>query len=327
MRMTNGVIAGVALAGLLQMAASFAVATTTGPVATTWEEESGETIAVSPAGDLTVNFGSPNDFAARTTYDLIVGGSEPTSTFMGDLSDYTGIRFKIVGVGSQPAEVKLSICSTDIYTDETRRWINTSAGVSSTSGEWMINIVPLRQDLWNPLWDYSVYRYTPAQNWIQDIADVNMLVLSITPDGETNETYSVSQFQLIYEDGVTETAKLTPLEAYFDGAQSIDELRDDQIAQDSDGDGMSDLDEIAAGMDPLNPESVFAASMETIEAGIVITWDGVLDATYAILRSTDLGSGFGMIADGIYATETGPQTHTDVAPIEGSANFYKVVKY
>ena len=327
MRSTNGVIAGVALAGLLQMVASAVLANPTGPVATTWEEQSGAAISVSPAGDLTVGFSAGGSLAARDTYALIVGGAEPTSAFVGDMSDYTGIRFKIMGSGIQPAEVKLSICSTDIYTEQTRRWVNSSAGVSSSAYEWMINTVPMIQTLWNPLWDYSSYIYTPAQHWVEDIGAVDMLVLSITPSGEGDETYSISQFQLISEDGVTEAATLTPLEAYFDGATSLDDLTADQLTQDSDGDGMSDLDEIAAGMDPLNAESVFAASMEITEDGIIIEWDGVLGASYAVLRSGDLMSDFAIIADGIVADETGPKTYTDTAPLEGSPNFYKVVKY
>lgn len=303
-----------------------------GLVATSWVEQGGAAIAVSPEGDVTVEFERQGQLSPPKTYDLIVGGTSPSSAFTGDLSNYTGIRFRILGDGAQSAGLKVSILATDIYTDDTRRWKHTDARVSPNPHEWMINTVPLAHPLddavWTPLWDYSAYRFSPEKNWEQDLQAVDMIVLSITPDGSSDENYSISQFQLVSDDGVTEPAQLTPIQAYFPEYQTLQEVIDAGLAdQDTDGDGMSDVDEIIAGMDPHSSASVFAASMQMTADGNVIAWDGVLGANYAVLRSTDLTKNFQMIASDIPAHATGPKTFTDTSPVEGEPNFYKIVKY
>jgi hypothetical protein len=261
--------------------------------------------------------------------DLLVGGSDPSSQFQGDLSQFLGVRFKTTGDGQVPAGIQLVI-RREFYAalkDRSREWLHDGVAVSAAPGEWMINLVPLaREKGWSTYYDFTYVRKKEAESWAEDLGDVTMMVLRITPAGDGAQAYSVDQFQLMGVDGPTEPAQLTSLQAYF-GVNTVDELTAAQRAQDRDGDGMSDLNEILAGMDPEDASSVLAAKCRKVAGGNEVMWDGVLGATYGVMRSTDLGGGFELIASGIGATSTAPMTYTDTAPVAGKPNFYKVVKY
>ena len=279
---------------------------------------------------VTVSFDEkPQDNSLPTICDLLVGGSSPSSIFNGDLSAYTGVRFKTTGNGSVPKLAQLVVyCQ---FGDGGRgychQWMHDGVAVSTAPGEWMINLIPLTM---NQGWETSFPSIrdkdeaTQQGYWDTDLKMVTMLLLRLEHSEEGNaQAYSVEQFQLLGEDGPTEPAQLTSLQAHF-GVDTVDELTAAQVAQDTDGDGMSDLNELLAGMDPNDRSSVLAAKAE---AGNVISWDAVLGATYGVLRSTNLTGGFELIEGGLVAEVTGTKSYTDPSPVAGSANFYKIVKY
>ncbi len=259
---------------------------------------------------------------------LVMMPSSPSSAFKGDISGYTAIRFNVTGDGSVPGTLRVNVTAPVTY-DSDRIWLNTTPRVSGVAGEWMLNTVPFVIDQgWTSTFKFENWAYTPSESWAMDLKVVKVMSLTIAPSGDSAQSYSISKCQLVTDSGATVAAQLTPLQAYFDGVSSVDDLTDEQLAQDTDGDGMSDLNEIIAGMDPLDGSSVLAAQVEKAEDGsMVVSWDGVLGANYGILRSSDLSSGFDLIEADIACATTGPMSYKDSSPVAGKANFYKIVKY
>lgn len=258
--------------------------------------------------------------------DLLIGGSDPSNLFTGDLKarGFSGARFRINGDGSVPASVKLVIFQRLSRT--IRQWEHNGVSVSSTLGEWRITQIPLDVHKgWNT--GYSSSLYTKEEMWDIDLADVQTLLLRIVPSGMNAQTYSISDFQLVGPGVISEPAILSPLQAYF-GINSISELTAEMRALDSDGDGMSDYNELLAGLNPYDASSVLSANVSVAASANTVTWDGVLGGTYGVMRSNNLLEGFNLIASGLKATFTGQMlSFSDTAPVSGKPNYYKVVKY
>jgi len=295
-----------------------------------WEEDTPALGVISAAGDVTVRFAATGALSVTKTCELIVGGSSPTSLFKGNLSRYTAARFQICGDGHVPEGTRLKL-SRQVAFNARRVWENDTPAVSATVGEWTINTVPFLVDQgWGSSWLFENWAYSQADTFAMDIKAVDSMTLAVSPDGGSAQSYSISGFQLISDSGATVAAQLTPVEAYFPGVTRLEDLSDAQRAQDTDGDGMSDLNEIIAGMNPHDASSVFEAKIaKTASGGNKVTWRGVFGATYGIMRSTDLGSAaFDLIpASDRYADATGDMEYVDESPVPGKANFYKVVKY
>ena len=97
---------------------------------------------------------------------------------------------------------------------------------------------------------------------------------------------------------------------------------------DTDGDGMNDQDEVNAGMNPGDGDSVFEMNVDASYApingdGYVVQWCSAPGKFYQLLRSVDLMSGFEEVAAGIPSTPP-INAFTDTTASAESACFYRV---
>ena len=98
-------------------------------------------------------------------------------------------------------------------------------------------------------------------------------------------------------------------------------------ADDADGDGASDDDELAAGTDPADPDSVFAilpASRKTA-LGPEIRWHSVAGKSYQVQRAASLGQAFETLPGLLPATPPLNVFIDKTAPKEGEL-FYRILK-
>ncbi|MBP7829912.1 MAG: hypothetical protein KA248_08345 [Kiritimatiellae bacterium] len=98
----------------------------------------------------------------------------------------------------------------------------------------------------------------------------------------------------------------------------------DPLDPDSDGDGVPNVDEAAAGTDPLDAMSVFEVSVFGFRvSGNVLQWNSVTNKFYRVARSTNLVQGFGPLRTNILATPP-LNVHTDQTATGSGPWLYRV---
>jgi hypothetical protein len=95
------------------------------------------------------------------------------------------------------------------------------------------------------------------------------------------------------------------------------------------GKGMTYREQFIAGMNPLDPDSVFRfLQIKPEENGIALSWSGFSQRAYALERSSDLGKTWTVIKERIYvlAITPGPITfsYTDTTATGSGPYFYRV---
>ncbi|MDA0752741.1 MAG: thrombospondin type 3 repeat-containing protein [Verrucomicrobia bacterium] len=96
----------------------------------------------------------------------------------------------------------------------------------------------------------------------------------------------------------------------------------DDSQMDSDGDGLTNLEELLAGTNPLNPRSVLQVGMEKVDGDYWLAWDTIPGAVYQIQSTGDLLQ---------WGNVTGPKVAGDVGErmsitASEAQNIYRVVR-
>lgn len=155
--------------------------------------------------------------------------------------------------------------------------------------------------------------------------ETNQLTFMLVSRGETNAVLELKDIALTLSDDPDYDGLTTDEEAALetdplnsdtdgDGLSDFDEVRTyftDPLFTDSDEDGMSDSAEIQAGSDPNDPDSCFAVSLTPLPSGGVrLTWQGKSGRHYRVNRCDQLGTGaYTTLATGVSGVE--PQTTYD----------------
>lgn len=266
----------------------------------------------------------PPTFAA---VDIVTGGDPAASPFAGD--------YEASGVSHMAFKVRLNVTTNAMLTFIMKGgssgclW-KRDAVLSATPNVWVTNIVSMKlSDGWR-----NDGAPNAAEQWAQDIKNVEFAGVRIIPGGVGAQTFSVDSFILIGQGFATAPAMLVALgdalEARF-GVRNLSELTSGQKTQDLDGDGMRDVDEILAGTNPDDRNSVFAAQVVTITPqGVTIKWPCVEGGVYTVSRTSNLVDGqFTALPTGyrLTATSSGYMEFTDTtAGVDGGPYFYRIVK-
>lgn len=98
----------------------------------------------------------------------------------------------------------------------------------------------------------------------------------------------------------------------------------DPLDPDSDGDGSRNDDELAAGTDPLAPDSVFKVADFALQAeGPVVAWSSVSSRFYRVQRATNLATGFETLQSNVPAVWP-YNVITDLTAGTITARFYRI---
>ena len=165
------------------------------------------------------------------------------------------------------------------------------------------------------------------------------LVVTLVSRGSPNAVLQIGGFELIVDadadaDGLTNAEEATlgtdPLRADTDGdglsdGDEVHVYHTNPLAADTDGDGVSDAAEIAAGTDPLNSGSRLRITnmSHSLAAGITISWTAKLGKAYQIQRSQDLSfATYEVIASNLNGVEPEASFSDMSAPVSLGVNVY-----
>lgn len=105
----------------------------------------------------------------------------------------------------------------------------------------------------------------------------------------------------------------------YEEAAGLDPLVSN-LGKDSDGDGLSDIDEYRLGTRPADPTSFFRVAARADGDVIELVWPSVAGKSYRIEFSPDLATPFQLLKE---VTATGPETRHQL-PRGGAAAFFRV---
>lgn len=290
------------------------------------------TVSNAGSGMVVVSFGAQDTSMppAATAVDVVTGGDPSASPFAGNYvtSGVSNLVFKFKAQTSTNASVSVVLYggwSGVTWTKQLPPPVG--VGVLSTC-----SVSVASMDGWGN--GISSPAVNHAMVWSNDIRNVKYVGVRLLPRSPDAMSFLVDSFILVGSSFASAPGLLVSLgdtlQARF-GVRSYSELTAAQKALDSDGDGMTDVNEILTGTNPDDRGSVFAAEVVASKAsGITIRWPCMEGCVYTISRASDLVAGnFAALPAGtrLTATSSGYMEFTDVtANSEGGPYFYRIAK-
>ncbi|MDA0989826.1 MAG: hypothetical protein O3A51_03645 [Verrucomicrobia bacterium] len=298
---------GAAITGAIFAGSSAQAATTT--QADSWSADLEGTVTLAQdAGNVSVTF--PGGFPETAKAELIANST--SGDLHGNLSaaGASAISFQADVTGSVDPGTRAVIVSAT-----GRTWYRSVAAGGAVS-------IPLNSTAWT-----LEYGVGTQEKWDADLADV-LAIGVVVNRGEPSApaTYAISGFALTSESPVGGSG-LSDLESALQarfGVTSLADIDPEDAAADSDGDGMSDLNEILAENEPgYFATKLFLADIVEVDgASVTIKWACAAGNDYSVLRADSASGDFTVIAGPTTAAETGFQTFVDAAG--GDNAFYLI---
>ena len=321
-------VATVSVGGVAQ-----GVAENTEPATWTGAQQYGAvSVSNAGAGMVIVSFGAQdtNQPPPTTAIDVVTGGDPSVSPFAGNYvtSGVSNIVFKFKAQTSTNVSVSAVICGGPLGMTWTKQLPSpVGVGVLTTCSVSVAAMAGWNNGITSPL-------FNQVEAWSNGIRNVKYVGVRLLPRSPEAMSFVVDSFILAGASYVSSPGLLVllgdALQSRF-GVRNYSELTAAQKALDSDGDGMTDVNEILTGTNPDDRGSVFAAEVVASKAmGITIQWPCMEGCVYTVSRASDLVLGnFVALPDGtrLTATSSGYMEFTDVtANSEGGPYFYRVTK-
>jgi len=247
--------------------------------------------------------------------------SSTWSSFVGDYTEdgVKGVQFRIRNNGEVlPYDIRLKL-----YSSENGTWAYEDIRIQPDGSEWITNSVVFdRRAGWDRVMDGT--EEDKQAHFESTLSDVDSLSLYVHQRGSHRDKFqsvSVAGFVLFGDGWMTDEAHLAVGLIENFGVKSKDDLSPDQLTQDSDRDGVTDVDAISAGDDP----GVALHIAGIGPSGVVLEWPCVAQGVYTVLRADSLNGDFQAI-DVVTASENGYMQYTDSEGATGGPYFYKLRK-
>lgn len=327
---------GTMICGLLWASSAFSQVPTP---ANTWQDyDPGHgggndtvTITVTNNGDtLRVRFANVL-FSLKTTVIMKAGNTGPGAALAGDFTA-AGAHTLAFNITATNTPLLSNQSNTMLYLEGPNGRIWERAGI--IDGANSFTLTNAAAGGWNCQTEAGT-----QQKWLADLANVQGLYIQVAnnkamPSG-IPQTFTISNFRVLGTSVIGGSAVLTPFEqALMDafGVTRIVDVTEEQKTWDTDGDGMTDYDEILSEFVPGYFDLLFRARIVSVtESGVDVKWACIAGKTYKLLKSNSLTpKNFTVVADGLQpalgsgaGSTVGYMTHTDSEQVDPNA-FYVV---